>query len=543
MENNTDKRIADKLKGIEMPYEPEAWQEMEALLEKKKKRRVIFWWFFGSGIAACLLLGGLLWQSIPHVEQHNKASENITAENKVEAKEPVTNAQGATITNENAPVVNGEESKSETTTTTANNGNVETAKTNSAQKNNVIVAERYSKKKETAQQGNQKQTAEKVKQSQRKEKAPIAIVSPKQRKQKKVELLVAGTEEQSANTTLEINPAKAEAKEEVMAMNTTAAEEANKAGQAGGLSTEAPATTENAGQQTETIAETGKEEKSETVEEKKEEKPESATAKKEDNDGGKKKVFSFHLGARTDFYDVIPLHEGARDTFVKAKGVGRFAYMVGPDMEFMFGKHFSIYTGALYAYNSYRVNNPVVSPAALDLPDSVNAYGSIVCKNYISTAHEIVLPIGFKGYPYVSDNFRLSITAGIFNHIKIKEKFNTEVITTPPTSMNAPLVGEDKFVTTTSNPFTNAYTDMYDNSPTTQALEKRQSQANWFSVSGTSRYYASFYASIGAEVILKKRLRILVEPVYRMSISTIGEQQQRLHSFGGSIGFKYQLGK
>ena len=28
MENNTDKKIADKLKGIEMPYEPEAWQEM-----------------------------------------------------------------------------------------------------------------------------------------------------------------------------------------------------------------------------------------------------------------------------------------------------------------------------------------------------------------------------------------------------------------------------------------------------------------------------------------------------------------------------------
>ncbi len=537
MENNTDKKIADKLKGIEMPYEPEAWQEMEALLDKKKKRRVIFWWFFGSGIAACLLLGGLLWQNIPQAEQHNKASENITAENKVEVKEPVINAQGAITTNENAPVVNGEESKSETTTTTANNENLETAKTNSAKNSSAIAVERYSKKKETAQQGNQKQTAEKVKAVEKKDRAPIAIVTPKQRKLEKVKELVAGTEEQSGQKQKETTPVNLEAKEEVMALNGTAAEENKKAEQANGL------TIETVVPQVETTAKTTEEEMPVTAEEKKEEMPESATAKKEEKDGGRKKVFSFHLGARTDFYDVIPLHEGARDTFVKAKGVGRFACMVGPDMEFMFGKHFSIYTGALYSYNSYRVNNPVVDPGALYLPDSVSTYGSIVCKNYISIAHEIVLPLGFKGYPYVSDNFRISIAAGIFNHIKIKEKFNTEVVTTPYTSMNAPLVGEDKFVTTTSNPFTNAYTDMYDNSPTTQALEKRQSQANWFSVSGTSRYYASFYASIGAEVILKKRLRILVEPVYRMSISTIGEQQQRLHSFGGSIGFKYQLGK
>ncbi len=538
MENNTDKKIADKLKGIEMPYEPEAWQEMEALLDKKKKRRVIFWWFFGSGIAACLLLGGLLWQGMPkHTEQQSKASE-IT-ENRAEVKEPVTSVQSAITTTEGAPVVSLEGGKNEITTASANNGNIKAAETKNGQKNNAVAAENQLKKVETNRQKDKKQKAEKVRTLEKTEKAPIAIVSPKQRKTEKVKELVAGTEEPSANKTEEVSPAKPEAKEEVIALNGTAAEEAKKTEQASGQNAEMPVTTENVGQQTETIEET----KAVNVEEKKEEKAENATAKKDEKVDGKKKVFSFHLGARTDFYDVIPLHEGARDTFVKAKGVGRFAYMVGPDMEFMFGKHFSIYTGVLYSYNSYRINNPVVSPSALDLPDSVNAYSSIVCKSFTSTAHEIVLPVGFKGYPYVSDNFRISIAAGIFNHIKIKEKFNTEVVTTPYTSMNAPLVGEDKFVTTTSNPFTNAYTDMYDNSPTTQALEKRQSQANWFSVSGTSRYYASFYASIGAEVILKKRLRILVEPIYRMSISTIGEQQQRLHSFGGSIGFKYQLGK
>ncbi|MES2620072.1 MAG: hypothetical protein V4615_04400 [Bacteroidota bacterium] len=59
MENNSDKQLRDKLKGIEPPFDPKAWENMEVMLDKKKKRRGFFWLWAG-GIAASLLLVGVI---------------------------------------------------------------------------------------------------------------------------------------------------------------------------------------------------------------------------------------------------------------------------------------------------------------------------------------------------------------------------------------------------------------------------------------------------------------------------------------------------
>lgn len=45
MENNSDKQLRDKLSSTEFPFDPQAWEQMEAMLDKKKKRRG----FFGGG--------------------------------------------------------------------------------------------------------------------------------------------------------------------------------------------------------------------------------------------------------------------------------------------------------------------------------------------------------------------------------------------------------------------------------------------------------------------------------------------------------------
>jgi len=77
-----------------------------------------------------------------------------------------------------------------------------------------------------------------------------------------------------------------------------------------------------------------------------------------------------------------------------------------------------------------------------------------------------------------------------------------------------------------------------------QSAEDPQSKrANYFGISGTSRYYASFYASVGAEFIFKKKYQLIVEPLYTVSLKTIGYQEKRLHTFGLSLGFKYDFGK
>jgi len=62
MENNSDKQLRDKLSGTEFPFDPQAWEQMEAMLDKKKKRRGFFWWWTG-GVAAVLVLaiGSIGW--------------------------------------------------------------------------------------------------------------------------------------------------------------------------------------------------------------------------------------------------------------------------------------------------------------------------------------------------------------------------------------------------------------------------------------------------------------------------------------------------
>ena len=56
MKNSADKQLREKLTGTEFPFDPQAWEQMEAMLDKKKKRGIFFWWWTG-GIAAVLLLG------------------------------------------------------------------------------------------------------------------------------------------------------------------------------------------------------------------------------------------------------------------------------------------------------------------------------------------------------------------------------------------------------------------------------------------------------------------------------------------------------
>lgn len=74
MGNNSEKIMRDKLRGIEFPFENEAWEKMEALLDKKKKRRVLFWWWFSGGMAACVLLMGILFGIMNGKQQQEAAA-------------------------------------------------------------------------------------------------------------------------------------------------------------------------------------------------------------------------------------------------------------------------------------------------------------------------------------------------------------------------------------------------------------------------------------------------------------------------------------
>ncbi len=76
---NSDKQLRDKLSNQEFPFDPQAWEQMEALLDKKKKRRGFFWWWTG-GLAAVLLLSvGTLGWGLYLMEEDDKQMEEIAA--------------------------------------------------------------------------------------------------------------------------------------------------------------------------------------------------------------------------------------------------------------------------------------------------------------------------------------------------------------------------------------------------------------------------------------------------------------------------------
>lgn len=64
MENNGDDLLRQKLNSIEPAFDAQAWQQMEAMLERKKKRRGLIWWWFSGAAAGMLLLVGVAsyWQ-------------------------------------------------------------------------------------------------------------------------------------------------------------------------------------------------------------------------------------------------------------------------------------------------------------------------------------------------------------------------------------------------------------------------------------------------------------------------------------------------
>ena len=75
---NSDKQLRDKLSNQEFPFDLQAWEQMEALLDKKKKRRGFFWWWTG-GLAAVLLLSvGTMGWGLYLMEDDDKQMEEIS---------------------------------------------------------------------------------------------------------------------------------------------------------------------------------------------------------------------------------------------------------------------------------------------------------------------------------------------------------------------------------------------------------------------------------------------------------------------------------
>jgi hypothetical protein len=58
--SNSDKKIQDKLQQFSAPANPQAWEAMEAMLDKKDRPKLAFWWWTGGVAASAVIAIGLL---------------------------------------------------------------------------------------------------------------------------------------------------------------------------------------------------------------------------------------------------------------------------------------------------------------------------------------------------------------------------------------------------------------------------------------------------------------------------------------------------
>ncbi|WP_341834052.1 porin family protein [Chitinophaga pollutisoli] len=96
MSEQFEHNIRKKLQDAEVPFEPQAWDRMEKLLDQPRNRRPMWWWF--GGLAIILGLGGWWWFTRPasynfssSPKTENSASTTVP-ENDVENGSPDKNA-------------------------------------------------------------------------------------------------------------------------------------------------------------------------------------------------------------------------------------------------------------------------------------------------------------------------------------------------------------------------------------------------------------------------------------------------------------------
>lgn len=185
----------------------------------------------------------------------------------------------------------------------------------------------------------------------------------------------------------------------------------------------------------------------------------------------------------------------------------------------------------MYAQTSYRIERPAT--------DSAFA-GTSTYNHYTAQLQELNIPVGIKVYAYNTDPLRVFLHTGVINHIKLNEKFVSNITSEPNAIVNVP-PGTlfDNTTVTNSNPFGAVESNMV------SALQKTvaEGEADYFGIRGQRRYYTSFYVSCGIEVVLRKRLHLVAEPMYQLLLHSIGRQSNLKHNFGISAGFKYNFGK
>ncbi len=515
MENNSDKHLRDKLRGMEFPFDPQAWAKMEAMLDGKKKRRGFFWWWLTGGIAAALLLTvGTIGWGLYLMSEEDKPGGEQQIVNLEEAPEANGSKQKNTVT------VNSSGEKSQRTSENITGKETVVVSSTSKQKNanettgNVEQPFVKEKAKTMGSELGDKQPQKKSKplaknQSAQSVKSAVNSTSnineeqttfeaKNPAKQKRKEQLLKKAEQESPRTLVEAFEKNiAEKRQEVTALATAGNQPAERIEMS----------------RLEGLLEQPAEEEKYSMEKK----SEDVLPKK------KKRIFHYSLGVLANVtgttlgsqeYSVIRNRRPL--PFYKTP-----SYMAGFTHDFLFVNRVAITNSILFSQTSFKV----YSPKTITFTKAP--------KDYTSSITEIAIPIGIKVYPVVKNNFRFYINTGIINHIKLKETF--AYTAQSDTIFQSIVTLSDSFFFPSQTNFSGDYeSNMFTKQNTVNGTSD-------FSINSAKRYYASFYASAGFEYIAKKHWLFFAEPMFYMSLQEIGVQEKRKFNIGVSAGFRYKF--
>ena len=486
MESNSDKEMRNKLQGAELPFDPKAWEQMEAMLDEKKDRKGFFWWWFG-GVAACLLLAGGMFGYHQFI---NSGATNAASTNQPVAQLNNTSTKINAAPLESSSIAFNKNTKPQETTTA--NSNTPDVRHNEA---NTTASQPLT---HTKNQKNLKPLNGKI---------VTKIAS-------NTKVNTAGKNRKAKNSTSKTGTTMA-AENQMQSGSNSNISASGQAITSTGLAEQLAATNQSRYQFDPAYmnpVETGLLTTASTNDD--------PIVKKEEEDVNlkklKKKVFNYSLGIMVNITGAtLGAQPGmsSKDAFSHTP-----SYMVGLTHDFMFFKRFAITNSILFSQTFFRVFNPK------------NTYG-LNLLSYSSSINELAIPIGLKGYVYSKPKLRVYLATGVINHIKLKETFTYQYYNNSLTSSTADLLPAQTMFTGGQANMMAGYSNSGSFNPTTYE----------FSINHGRRYYASLYATAGAEFILQRHFVLFAESLFYMSLEKAGIQDKYKYNLGLSGGFRYQF--
>ncbi|MCW5906563.1 MAG: hypothetical protein KIS94_01805 [Chitinophagales bacterium] len=479
MESNADKQLREKLKGVEYPFDPQAWEQMEAMLDEKKKRRGFLWWWFG-GIAAGLLLFAVLGYEAGKMVGSRQLAEKIERTNGIwemgNGKGEMGDGKDETGDGKRE-MVEGKREKS----------NVKSKMSNGESESGDRRWETSNMKRETS--NTEKQMVEVTTGKGSGNRKTVAKRDKKEAQQLSDEKSVAA-EKGSLQT--EVPVTSAQTQQEVTALNTMFA-----------------------------LLNTKEEEWNA------EKKEENLLPKK------KRKIFTYSIGPMANVTGTILSNPFADDTVRQRKPFSRGAsFMVGFQQEFLFVDRFAFTTSLLYSQTTFDVHKTNLDNNYARAPLSYSCY-----------LNEMNITTGIKANLIAQPNLRWYVHAGFIHHIRLKELFTYRYPKdTIPMNIvaNGVVNNTSGFPTQTQFGGNTGYEAVQFDALSNSTKSTTVNTEN-FSINHAKRYYTSFYAATGVEYIVNGKWVFFTEPMFFMGLQRIGIQERRKYNVGVSGGFRYQF--